>query len=86
VLSTYDPISGRLVARLAASAPPPAIEMIPAAVLNIPCDATASGVEAAQVELAKDAFVLSLCGHHFAQHELALAASGWRVTHDIRSH
>jgi hypothetical protein len=49
------------------------------------CDATASGAEDGQVWLARGQEELCLCGHHFAEHELILAVSGWQVTHDIRS-
>ena len=72
-------------ARLAGS--PPAAESVPAhTVLSfIPCDATASGAETAQVQLDRGAVVLSLCGHHFAVYELILLSAGWRITSDTRS-
>ena len=48
------------------------------------CDATASGAEDAQVRMAKGHLELAFCGHHADLHEIALAISGWRVTHDNR--
>jgi len=48
------------------------------------CDATASGAEDAQVRLVRGRAILDFCSHHFAVHELDLAAAGWRVTHDNR--
>lgn len=73
-------------ARLAA--PQPAAEAIPPGrdSLLTPCDATASGSEAAQVRLARGAFLLDFCGHHFSLYEFELAAGGWRVTADNRGH
>jgi hypothetical protein len=50
-----------------------------------PCDATASGSEDGQVQLARGLRVLTLCAHHAAGHELALVAAGWHVTRDDRS-
>lgn len=72
-------------ARLAGS-PGPAIERVhrsaPPPVL---CDATASKAEYAQVHLARGQAVLSLCGHHYGQHETALLAAGWKIVSDTRS-
>jgi len=71
-------------ARLAA--PQPAAEAIPPGqgFLFTPCDATASGSEDAQVRLARGAGVLSLCSHHYYEHELALFTAGWRIVADNR--
>ena len=64
----------------------PAAEQVPAGlwVLLAPCDATASGAEDAQVQLAKGRLELSLCSHHYQELELILAAAGWRITRDNR--
>jgi len=48
------------------------------------CDATASGAENSLVRLGKGLLMLDLCGHHFAELELALLAAGWQVTDDNR--
>jgi hypothetical protein len=52
------------------------------------CDATASGAEDGKVWLARadqsGGAELCLCAHHYRRHEFALAASGWRVAHDLR--
>jgi hypothetical protein len=72
-------------ARLADRGPPTAETIAP--VLRIPlgsCDAVASGAEDAQVWLIRGRAELGLCGHHFRELELALAASGWKVTLDNR--
>jgi hypothetical protein len=49
-----------------------------------PCDATASGSEDAQVQLAKGSQELALCSHHADLLGLALIAAGWRITCDNR--
>ncbi len=65
--------------------PGPVAEQIrPGPGLLAPCDATASGAEDAQVRLARGLFVLDLCSHHLAEHELDLVAAGWHITHDNR--
>jgi hypothetical protein len=71
-------------ARLAGKGP--AAEQIPHGlrVPLTPCDATASGSEDAQVQLAKGSQELALCSHHADAYGLALTAAGWRVTHDNR--
>jgi hypothetical protein len=61
----------------------PAAESIPLGWLP-PCDATATGAEAGQVQFARGARVLVLCGHHAAGHWLALIAAGWCMTRDDR--
>lgn len=65
---------------------PPAEEKFPARVrFSLPqCDATASGSEDAQVQLTRGPAELALCAHHFALYEIALHASGWKISHDNR--
>lgn len=65
---------------------PPAAENIPRALAAWlgPCDATASGSEEAAVQLARGQEEIALCGHHFGELELTLAAAGWQITHDNR--
>lgn len=71
-------------ARLARS-PGPAIERVRHSSLSlVPCDASASTIEIAQVHLARGKATLSLCGHHFSQHEAALRGAGWQITSDTR--
>lgn len=77
-------MTGSPDARLARS-PGPAIERVHhSGLVLVPCDASASTIEIAQVHLARDKATLSLCGHHFGQHETALLAAGWKVTSDTR--
>lgn len=64
----------------------PAAEQVPPG-LWIPlaqCDATASGAEDAQVQLAKGRSELALCAHHYQELEFVLATAGWRITRDNR--
>ncbi len=50
------------------------------------CDATASGVEAAQVLVRKGGLVLCLCKHHFERNEIELIlVSGWVIAQDTRA-
>lgn len=51
----------------------------------VPCDATASGAEDAQVRLTRGLDELAFCAHHASIYELALAAKGWQITHDNRA-
>ncbi len=72
-------------ARLADRGPPAAEKILAQLWLSLPpCDATASGSEAAQVQLVRGPAGLALCSHHYALYEIALAASGWKITHDNR--
>jgi hypothetical protein len=77
-------MTGSPAARLASS-PGPAMERVHrAGTPLIPCDATASKAEFAQVHLTRGKATLALCGHHFSQHETVLLAAGWQVTSDSR--
>ena len=53
-------------------------------IIVVPCDATASGAELAQVQLARDKLILALCAHHYGQYEQVLLSAGWRVISDTR--
>jgi hypothetical protein len=64
--------------------PGPAAESIPPGPLP-KCDATASGSEDGQVQLARGLLMLTLCAHHAAEYGLALVAAGWHVTRDDRA-
>jgi len=75
---------GSPAARLTGS-PGPAMERVHHASSWVPCDATASKAEFAQVHLARGQATLSLCGHHFGRYELVLLGAGWRITSDTRS-
>jgi hypothetical protein len=68
------------------SGPQPAAEAIPLTVRPrvIPCDATASGAEDAQVGLRLGPLALFFCAHHYREFEIVLVASGWRVVIDNR--
>lgn len=39
----------------------------------------------ALVSLELEAATLAMCGHHYNEHWIALAAAGWEVTRDARS-
>jgi hypothetical protein len=71
-------------ARLSGSQP--AAEALPPAPRPrmVPCDATASGSEDAQVGLRRGPLTLSLCSHHANKYELVLLAAGWRIVIDNR--
>jgi hypothetical protein len=50
------------------------------------CDANTDGSERAIVWLEKeDGSAIQLCGHHFRQHEVMLAAFDWVVVSDTRA-